>query len=112
MLLPKVGQKRNYSIMVAGWVIITCLFVAVIAGPDQKYGSYAFAVIYGGWYVDADSEFAGTIATLLTFELLISYGHYYPTTNGYFVSLVPEDKVVELWGWNMFAGTLLLPALT
>ncbi|EJK62199.1 hypothetical protein THAOC_17195 [Thalassiosira oceanica] len=79
----------------------------VIAGPDQKYGSYAFAVIYGGWYVDADSEFAGTIATLLTFELLISYGHYYPTTNGYFVSLVPEDKVVELWGWNMFAGVIL-----
>jgi len=84
MLLPKVGQKRNYSIMVAGWVIITCLFVAVIAGPDQKYGSYAFAVIYGG-----------------------CYGHYYPTTNGYFVSLVPEDKVVELWGWNMFAGVIL-----
>jgi len=83
-LLPKLGQKYNYSIMVAGWVIVTSLFVGLIAGPEQKYGSFAFAVIYG-----------------------YCYGHYYPSTNGYFVSLVPEDKQVELWGWNMFASVIL-----
>ena len=88
--------------MVAGWIIITSLFVGLIAGPDQKYGSFAFAVIYGYRYVRVLAP--SLQATSLTFEF--SYGHYYPSTNGYFVSLVPEDKVVELWGWNMFAGAL------
>lgn len=35
------------------------------------------------------------------------YGHYYPSVNGYFVSLVTEDRATELWGWNLFAGVVL-----
>ena len=61
--------------MIGAWIILTILFISLIAGPEQRYGAYAFAVLFG-----------------------YSYGHYYPSTNGYFVSLVPEERTTELWG--------------
>jgi MFS-type transporter involved in bile tolerance (Atg22 family) len=37
----------------------------------------------------------------------ISFGWYYPCSNGFFVSLVPEEKVTELWGFNAFCSVIL-----
>lgn len=37
----------------------------------------------------------------------VAYGWYYPSSNGYYVSLVPEDRVTELWGFNSFCSVIL-----
>ena len=83
-LARKVGHKKNFCIMIGAWIVLTILFISLIAGPEQRYGAYAFAVLYG-----------------------YAFGHYYPSTNGYFVSLVPKERATELWGWNIFAGVVL-----
>jgi len=80
----RIGHKRNYLMMIAYIIVLTALFIGCIAGPDQMNWTYLIAFLYG-----------------------IAYGWYYPSSNGLFVSLVPKDRVTELWGFNMFASVIL-----
>jgi UMF1 family MFS transporter len=80
----RVGHKKNYLMVISFFVILTALFIGLIAGPDQMNWAYLFSVLYG-----------------------VAYGWYYPSSNGFFVSLVPEELVTELWGFNMFASVIL-----
>lgn len=78
------GHKRGYMLCISYWIIITGLFVVCLSSPRQKNFAFLFAPLYG-----------------------IGYGWYYPSINGFFVSLVPVGRDVELWGWNMFASVAL-----
>ena len=80
----RVGHKKNYLMVISFFVILTAFFIGFIAGPDQINWTYLFSVLYG-----------------------VAYGWYYPSSNGFFVSLVPEELVTELWGFNMFASVIL-----
>lgn len=80
----RIGHKKNYVLVNAWFILITALFIGTIAGPEHTNYTYLFSVLYG-----------------------IGYGWYYPSSNGFFISLVPEDRVTELWGFNMFASVVL-----
>ena len=58
--------------------------VVVIDSPARTNLAYLFGVLFG-----------------------ISYGWYYPSSNGYYVALVPEEKVSELWGLNSLCSVIL-----
>jgi UMF1 family MFS transporter len=60
------------------------LLIATVYKPEQKGIVYIFSLLVG-----------------------IAYGWYYPSSNGYFVSLVPREKVTELWGINSFCSVIL-----
>jgi len=80
----RIGHKKNYLMVISFFVIITALFVGCVAGPDQMNWTYLFAFLFG-----------------------VAFGWYYPSSNGFFVSLVPEERCTELWGFNMFASVIL-----
>jgi MFS family permease len=58
--------------------------VVVVDSPARTNLAYLFGVLFG-----------------------ISYGWYYPASNGYYVALVPEEKVSELWGLNSLCSVIL-----
>jgi len=66
---------------VAYFLIIGVFLIAFVYQPSDANITYIFSVLYG-----------------------IAYGWYYPSSNGYFVSIVPEEKVTELWGFNSFCS--------
>lgn len=80
----RIGHKKNYLLVISYFVILTALFIGFVAGPDQMNWTYLISFLYG-----------------------IGFGWYYPSSNGLFVSLVPKDRVTELWGFNMFATVIL-----
>jgi len=57
--------------------MLTPVMIRVVAGLAQTNLAYLFGLLFG-----------------------ISYGSYYLSSNGYYVSLVLEEKVSELWGLN------------
>eukprot|EP00984_Skeletonema_dohrnii_P022892 scaffold12002_cov117-Skeletonema_dohrnii-CCMP3373.AAC.1 len=77
----KIGHKKNYLLCVAYFLIIGVFLIAFVYQPSDANITYFFSVLYG-----------------------IAYGWYYPSSNGYFVSIVPEEKVTELWGFNSFCS--------
>jgi len=82
-LARRIGHKKNYLAVINYFVVLTALFIGCIAGPDQMNWTYLISFLYG-----------------------IGFGWYYPSSNGLFVSLVPEERVTELWGFNMFATVI------
>jgi MFS-type transporter involved in bile tolerance (Atg22 family) len=80
----RIGHKKNYLLVNSFTLILAGLWTGIIAGPDQKPIAYLFAALFG-----------------------IAYGWYYPSSNGFYVSIVPKEKVMELWGFNMFMSTIL-----
>jgi MFS-type transporter involved in bile tolerance (Atg22 family) len=66
------------------WIILLALTLSLLDGPEK------------GKFVLVIAPFIGT-----------GFGWYYPSSNGFFVSLVPLDAVTELWGWNMLATVIL-----
>ena len=80
----RVGYKRSYLLVTVFFIIITALFIGIVSGPQHVNITYVFSVLYG-----------------------IAFGWYYPISNGLFVSLVPPERVTELWGFNMFAAVVL-----
>ena len=83
-LARKIGHKRNYLCCVSYTAIVMSLLIATVYKPEQKGIVYIFSLLVG-----------------------IAYGWYYPSSNGYFVSLVPREKVTELWGINSFCSVIL-----
>ena len=83
-LARQVGHKRSYVGSIAYTLIMTPIMIGTVYSPQQTNLAYFFSVMIG-----------------------ISYGWYYPSSNGYYVSLVPEEKVVELWGLNSFCSVIL-----
>ena len=69
---------------VAYTFIITVFLISFIYEPSDASIAFLFSVMYG-----------------------LAYGWYYPSSNGYFVSLVPKEKVTELWGFNSFCSVSL-----
>lgn len=80
----KLGHKKNYLLCVAYTLLITAFLIAFVYDPSHAKIAFLFSVIYG-----------------------IAYGWYYPSSNGYFVSIVPQEKVTELWGFNSFCSVSL-----
>jgi len=80
----RVGFKRSYLLVTVFFIIITALFIGIVSGPQHVNITYIFSLLYG-----------------------IGFGWYYPISNGLFVSLVPPERVTELWGFNMFAAVVL-----
>ncbi|KAL7495914.1 hypothetical protein ACHAWT_006721 [Skeletonema menzelii] len=80
----KIGHKKNYLLSVAYTLIITAFLVSFVYEPSHANIAYVFSVIYG-----------------------VAYGWYYPSSNGYYVSLVPKERVTELWGFNSFCSVIL-----
>ena len=78
------GHKKNMMGVLAYWVVLTSIFIAVLRGPEQSDIAIAFAPLYG-----------------------IGYGAMYPAMNGFFAALVPVGRDVEMWGWNIFAALVL-----
>ena len=79
-----IGHKKNYILCIAYTMVITAFLVSFVYEPSDASISFLFSVLYG-----------------------IAYGWYYPSSNGYFVSIVPSEKVSELWGFNSFCSVLL-----
>ena len=65
-------------------MIITAFLITFVYEPSDASISFFFSVLYG-----------------------IAYGWYYPSSNGFYVSIVPNEKVSELWGFNSFCSVLL-----
>ena len=80
----RVGHKKSYLFVTIWFIIITALFIGIVSGPQHVNITYIFSVLYG-----------------------IGYGWYYPSSNGFYISLVPQERVTELWGFNMFAAVVL-----
>jgi len=80
----KIGHKKNYLLCVAYTLIITAFLIGFVYEPSHANVAFLFSVIYG-----------------------VAYGWYYPSSNGYFVSIVPQEKVTELWGFNSFCSVSL-----
>uniref|UniRef100_A0A7S2GRC7 Major facilitator superfamily (MFS) profile domain-containing protein n=1 Tax=Helicotheca tamesis TaxID=374047 RepID=A0A7S2GRC7_9STRA len=78
------GHKRGFLACLMYWIGTTVLFVLVLSGPGQKNLAYLFGVLFG-----------------------IAYGWYFPAINGFFISLLPPGRDVEMWGWNQFASVIL-----
>lgn len=83
-LARKIGHKRNYLLCVSYIMTVMSILIATIYKPEQSNIVFIFSLLIG-----------------------IGYGWYYPSSNGYFVSLVPSEKVVELWGFNAFCSAIL-----
>ena len=83
-LARKVGHKRSYVCCIAYTLVMTPIMIGTVYSPQQSKLAYFFSVMFG-----------------------ISYGWYYPSSSGYYVSLVPKEKVVELWGLNSFCSVIL-----
>lgn len=83
-LSRKIGHKRSYVSCIGFTTIITALLIGTVYTPDDDKITFIFAILFG-----------------------ISFGWYYPCSNGFFVSLVPEEKVTELWGFNSFCSVIL-----
>lgn len=83
-LARRVGHKRSYVGCQAYTLLITPLMIGVVHSPAQTNLAFLFSVLFG-----------------------ISFGWYFPSSNGYFVSLVPEEKVSELWGLNSLCSVIL-----
>jgi len=83
-LSRKFGHKRSYVGCIAFTTIITALLIGTVYTPDDANITFIFAFLFG-----------------------IAFGWYYPCSNGYFVALVPEEKVTELWGFNSFCSVIL-----
>lgn len=79
-----IGHKRSYLACILYTTILTAMMIGTIYNPKQAGVSYLYAALFG-----------------------ISFGWYYPCSNGFFVSLVPEEKVTELWGFNAFCSVIL-----
>ena len=84
-LARKVGHKRSYVGCIAYTLIMTPIMIGTIHSPQHANMSFLFSVLFG-----------------------VSFGWYYPSSNGYYVTLVPEEKVVELWGLNTFCSVILV----
>ena len=80
----KVGHKRSYLACQIYLLVLTPIMVVVVDSPARTNLAYLFGVLFG-----------------------ISYGWYYPASNGYYVALVPEEKVSELWGLNSLCSVIL-----
>lgn len=83
-LARKIGHKKNFLMCIAYTLVITIFLISFLYDPSHANLAYIFSVIYG-----------------------IAYGWYYPSSNGYFVSLAPQEKVTELWGFNSFCSVSL-----
>jgi len=83
-LARKVGHKRSYVCCIAYTLIMAPIMIGTVYSPQQSKLAYFFGVMFG-----------------------ISYGWYKPSSTGYYVSLVPKEKVVELWGLNSFCSVIL-----
>jgi MFS-type transporter involved in bile tolerance (Atg22 family) len=83
-LARKVGHKRSYVGCIAYTLIITSIMLGAVHSPEQTNLAFFFSVLVG-----------------------ISFGWYYPSSNGYFCALVPQEKVTELWGLNSFCSVIL-----
>jgi MFS-type transporter involved in bile tolerance (Atg22 family) len=83
-LARKIGHKRSYLMCVSYTTIITALMIGTIHSPKHSNMVYFFSALFG-----------------------ISFGWYYPSNNGYYVSLVPKEKAAELWGLNLFCSVIL-----
>jgi len=84
VLCDAYGHKKNMMGVLAYWIVLTSVFIAVLRGPEQSGIAIAFAPLYG-----------------------LGYGAMYPAMNGFFAALVPVGRDVEMWGWNIFAALLL-----
>lgn len=80
----RIGNKRSYLLATVWFIIITGLFIGFVSGPHHVTITYVFSVLFG-----------------------IAYGWYYPSSNGFYIVLVPRERVAELWGFNMFAAAIL-----
>ena len=78
LLARRAGPNLSYMACQIYLAILRPVTIKVVAGPVQTNLAYLFGLLFG-----------------------ISYGWYYLTiSNGYYVSLVLEEKVSELWGLN------------
>jgi len=80
----KIGHKKNYLLCVAYTMISSVFLVSFVYEPSDANISYFFSVVFG-----------------------VAYGWYYPSSNGYYVSLLPKEKVAELWGFNSFCSVIM-----
>jgi len=83
-LARKIGHKRNYLFSVAFILVVMSLMIGTIHQPEHANYAVIFSILIG-----------------------VGYGWYYPSSNGYYVSIVPPDRVTELWGINSFCAVIL-----
>lgn len=65
-------------------MISSVFLLSFVHEPSDANIAYLFSVIFG-----------------------VAYGWYYPSSNGYYVSLLPKEKVAELWGFNSFCSVIM-----
>lgn len=107
----KIGHKRSYLSCIGFTTIITSLMVATMYSPEHANISFLYAVLFGislGWYYPCSNGKRRQSRTLNThyiaiFMLITVIDNHV----GFFVSLVPEEKVTELWGFNAFCSVVL-----
>ena len=114
-LSRKIGHKRSYVACIAFTTIITALLIGTVYSPDDANITFIFAILFGisfGWYYPCSNGKSGAwrpvefsnICTLNDNNTHIPNCHH---RIGFFVSLVPEEKVTELWGFNSFCSVVL-----
>lgn len=69
-LARKIGHKRNYLFSVAFILVVMSLLIGTIHQPEHADYAVIFSILIG-----------------------VGYGWYYPSSNGYYVSIVPPDRV-------------------